>query len=311
MPKLASRVGCLVNADLGRDSLSRSELDTFVFPPPLLDSIRGKLEQGDRVGSVKDQMLKGWSRKAPLSSTDKFDIISCQFAMHYMMETAETANHFFSEISAHLAPGGLFIATTTDGRVMAELLAESICGGVSYSAEFSQSNSSSTEPGGGGGGRALGDVADASLVQHDNRELSSAPARLSRSRQGFSIANPDTRETIVRVTFPETGHWQRLLGAGVGTGSGAGTGIQSNSKVNGRSSQTASSSSSSSSADLSASFGIQYDFHLHDAVDSIPEWLVPLGNDLEQLVATHDMSVCKVQNFHDFFSDLSSEPSVW
>merc|ERR1712167_134696 len=60
----------------------------------------------------------GWPLLSFLYSYNDFDVISCQFAMHYMWKTKETATKFIKLISTLLKPGGVFIATTTDADVM-------------------------------------------------------------------------------------------------------------------------------------------------------------------------------------------------
>jgi hypothetical protein len=61
-------VSHLIVADLGRDSLTSSTLLTY-----------------DRV-AVDTRKAGVWEEAVPLSATDQFDIISCQFAMHYMFQ---------------------------------------------------------------------------------------------------------------------------------------------------------------------------------------------------------------------------------
>ena len=56
------------------------------------------------------------SHSVPLTESDLFDVASCQFALHYMFQTVERADHFFSEVSRHLVKNGLFIVTTIDCR---------------------------------------------------------------------------------------------------------------------------------------------------------------------------------------------------
>ena len=46
-----------------------------------------------------------------------------QFALHYMFEDEGRARRFFQALGRHLRPGGAFIATTVDARVVVELLA--------------------------------------------------------------------------------------------------------------------------------------------------------------------------------------------
>ena len=49
-----------------------------------------------------------------------FDIVSCQFAMHYMFENETKLRTFLKNVSCKLEPGGFFIGTTIDAdRVVA------------------------------------------------------------------------------------------------------------------------------------------------------------------------------------------------
>jgi mRNA (guanine-N7-)-methyltransferase len=57
-----------------------------------------------------------------IRTTEKFDVISIQFAIHYMMNTQERAKRFFQTVSELLDMGGSFIATTVDARVVIEHL---------------------------------------------------------------------------------------------------------------------------------------------------------------------------------------------
>jgi mRNA (guanine-N7-)-methyltransferase len=50
-------------------------------------------------------------------------VASIQFALHYMFESEGRARRFLSAVARHLRPGGCFIATTVDARVMLEMLA--------------------------------------------------------------------------------------------------------------------------------------------------------------------------------------------
>jgi len=50
--------------------------------------------------------------------TDKFDVVSIQFAIHYMMQTEKRARRFFQTVSELLDIGGNLIATTIDARIV-------------------------------------------------------------------------------------------------------------------------------------------------------------------------------------------------
>jgi len=48
----------------------------------------------------------------------RFDVVTCQFAAHYMWETAARAEAFVGNVAAQLRPGGRFLCTTVDGDVI-------------------------------------------------------------------------------------------------------------------------------------------------------------------------------------------------
>lgn len=57
-----------------------------------------------------------------IAESDKFDVVSIQFAIHYMMQTRKRARRFFHTVSSLLEIGGNLIATTIDARVVIEKL---------------------------------------------------------------------------------------------------------------------------------------------------------------------------------------------
>ena len=54
--------------------------------------------------------------------TDKFDVVSIQFAIHYMLSSRKRARRFFKTVSDLLEIGGNLIATTIDARIVLEKL---------------------------------------------------------------------------------------------------------------------------------------------------------------------------------------------
>ncbi|CAM9120399.1 unnamed protein product [Chrysoparadoxa australica] len=63
-----------------------------------------------------------WGKGRGLEPSDVFDVCSMQFALHYMGETEEKLKSFMSTVGKRLRPGGIFVATTPDARVLMELL---------------------------------------------------------------------------------------------------------------------------------------------------------------------------------------------
>lgn len=57
-------------------------------------------------------------RGGGVSQTDKFDVVSIQFAIHYMMSSRKRARRFFQTVSELLEVGGNLIVTTIDARVV-------------------------------------------------------------------------------------------------------------------------------------------------------------------------------------------------
>lgn len=57
-----------------------------------------------------------------ISEKDRFDVVSIQFAIHYMMSTRKRARRFFHTVSELLEVGGNLICTTIDARVVIDHL---------------------------------------------------------------------------------------------------------------------------------------------------------------------------------------------
>ena len=57
-------------------------------------------------------------RGGGISQDERFDVVSIQFAIHYMMQTKQRARRFFRTVSQLLDIGGNLIATTIDARVI-------------------------------------------------------------------------------------------------------------------------------------------------------------------------------------------------
>ncbi len=68
---------------------------------------------------------KRWRRDKEVGeqlSNSQFDVASMQFALHYMASSKDTMRSILSFIASKLRPGGQFIATTVDARVVCETL---------------------------------------------------------------------------------------------------------------------------------------------------------------------------------------------
>jgi SAM-dependent methyltransferase len=53
-----------------------------------------------------------------------FDIVSCQFAVHYFFQNDKTLENFCKNVSSHLRKDGIFVGTCFDGASIAKLLQE-------------------------------------------------------------------------------------------------------------------------------------------------------------------------------------------
>ncbi|KAJ6298011.1 hypothetical protein OIU76_019186 [Salix suchowensis] len=62
-----------------------------------------------------------------LADDAPFDIVSCQFALHYSWSTEARARRALSNISTLLRPGGTFIGTMPDANVIIKKLREGFC----------------------------------------------------------------------------------------------------------------------------------------------------------------------------------------
>lgn len=72
-------------------------------------------EENDRAsGEPIFQMIRGGGVK----EDQMFDVVSIQFAIHYMMQTRQRARRFFHTVSQLLEVGGNLIATTIDARMV-------------------------------------------------------------------------------------------------------------------------------------------------------------------------------------------------
>lgn len=136
------RMSNYVGVDVARGSLKdaavrarglRNKLDRCTFMCADLGAdVPGRLRSSKK---TKMQKLLSWSlqnesefesgtpqfelvRGGGVSQSDKFDVVSIQFAIHYMMSTRKRARRFFRTVSELLEIGGNLIATTIDARVV-------------------------------------------------------------------------------------------------------------------------------------------------------------------------------------------------
>ena len=104
-------------ADLGADVVGRLASAKKKQMQKLLSW--SLLEESEfETGAPKFKRVRGGG----VLPTDKFDVVSIQFAIHYMMSTKKRARRFFRTVSELLEIGGNLIATTIDARVVMEHL---------------------------------------------------------------------------------------------------------------------------------------------------------------------------------------------
>ncbi|PFH31057.1 methyltransferase domain-containing protein [Besnoitia besnoiti] len=70
------------------------------------------------VGNLVDRKALGFLR------AEKFDVVSCQLAIHYMVQTEQQARDVLSRAAAHLKDGGLLLGSTVCCNALAEHLLE-------------------------------------------------------------------------------------------------------------------------------------------------------------------------------------------
>jgi SAM-dependent methyltransferase len=90
-------------ADLGADVLGQDQ-----------KLLTWKMEDDDQRYEPQFSMIQGGG----INTAHRFDVVSIQFAIHYMMSTRERARHFFHTVSELLEVGGNLICTTIDARVV-------------------------------------------------------------------------------------------------------------------------------------------------------------------------------------------------
>ena len=73
--------------------------------------------QDERKGEIGEPIFR-LTPGGGIEQSDRFDVVSVQFALHYMMRSRERARRFFRTVSALLEIGGYLVVTTVDARVV-------------------------------------------------------------------------------------------------------------------------------------------------------------------------------------------------
>jgi SAM-dependent methyltransferase len=301
-----TKVTQLVCADIGTESLTESVLPCHTWKSgtrstisSLIPLIPADIEHASAILVPAGNTSQGsWDSRVPLTEADQFDIASCQFAMHYMFQSSAKAHHFFRQVSRHLKPGGMFIATTMDCRVVAEAVEELLYGcfderqnGEKVGDMLRYGGISETAAASSVSGEGSVNVADPFARIREVQCQHSAPGQ-----QKVLTYRNDVHSEVLQLKF-EDDMWPRLLQL---RGSAA-------SHCTSSSTSTAA-GTTTASADEESAYGIKYTFTLHDseedaAVDA-PEWVVPLGRTLGALAAAHGLRLAEVQNFQHMASEM-------
>jgi hypothetical protein len=67
---------------------------------------------------LRENNIKAVSNLIKTKGIKTFDVISIQFAFHYMMETEQSFNNIFNLINTYLSKGGFFFMTCFDGELV-------------------------------------------------------------------------------------------------------------------------------------------------------------------------------------------------
>lgn len=74
--------------------------------------------------SIKDERLR---RYHGFAGAGGFDVVSCQFAVHYFFKTPLTLRSFASNVAKHIRPGGFFVGTCMDAHRVHAALGDKLC----------------------------------------------------------------------------------------------------------------------------------------------------------------------------------------
>ena len=111
--KLTKTKATLICADLGADVPGRKKSPNHRNMQKLLTwSLQEESEFESEQPEFK--MVRGGG----VSENERFDVVSIQFAIHYMMSSGKRARRFFHTVSELLEVGGNLICTTIDARVV-------------------------------------------------------------------------------------------------------------------------------------------------------------------------------------------------
>ena len=202
-----------------------------------------------------------------ISETDRFDAVSIQFAIHYMMSSRTRAERFFRTVSSLLEVGGNLIVTTIDARVVVERLmglgADVRFDGLDLHEDLDADEIGSARSSGEDGGGKRRKVEEEDGDDDDDEVAAVVSAGNGACRLKFP------RSTLRRIFRPD------------GTPDGA-FGLKYS---------------------FTLSEGDDHAAGVGEAVD-LPEWLAPVPA-LESLAKEAGMVLEDASNFHGFYADRS------
>lgn len=198
----------------------------------------------------------------------QFDVVSCQFAMHYMCRAKANFSFFLQQLSLHLHPvSGVFVATTVDCRVLAQYLRVVLFGSSRDLLRFG--------------------------LRVDQLPSEGFYASSLEERIRFSVVHRDLAVETVLLTLSFTlHHAKRLLQLY----------NEENSKDDGFGLEY-SFTLFDNSRDTSKTDAENDEEGAGEVAVDAPEWVVPLKPSFLQLLHTHRLSVQRVTNFQRYFAD--------
>ena len=133
----------------------RYEKSKYKNPPPPHTKYKylflGQIDCGERLDNayvdnmndIQDQRIAKFiwgmpsnvDKSSPLAmfknimAGNKFDIVSCQFALHYFFKSEQTLDNFLENVDNNLKDDGFFIGTCLDGFLVKKLLEKTILNG--------------------------------------------------------------------------------------------------------------------------------------------------------------------------------------
>ena len=202
-------------------------------------------------------------RGGGISAEDKFDVVSIQFAIHYMMSTRKRARRFFHTVSQLLEIGGNLVATTIDARVILQHIM-----GLGYDLSSL-----------GGGGGENGSSGSSCVVPKGETEKIVVSA-------GGVCRIEFNRDMVRRIFTPSSASKDKDC--------------DSSSKNNSESSMLSDDLFGLQYTFILAE-GSDHASGVGDAVN-LPEWLTPIPV-LRQLASEVGLELEVAQNFHEFFKE--------